>query len=541
MKPFATTLDVGTSLSNLTGSWRTERPVYLDRLPPCNHACPAGENIQEWLYLAEEGDYEGAWQVIMRDNPMPAVMGRACYHSCETACNRGHLDEAVGIHAVERFLGDQAIKEGWKPKGIKPDSGKKVIVVGSGPGGLSAAYHLRRMGHKAVIYEASGKSGGMMRYGMPAYRLPRDILDVAISRIEDIGVTINLNSPVDDLPGLMASEGFDAAFLAVGAGQAKTIEIENDGSVEVIEAIRMLREIEDGAKTTVSDKSVIIYGGGNVAMDAARSVRRLGAVDITVIAVESAERMPAHEFEIREALEEGVKIVNLRSIARIENKIFTLETMVQDDANWPQPTGQLETRGADILVLAIGQKSDLGFLEGIEGLVIKNNTVHVNGAMMSGRDGIFAGGDMVPSAKTMTAAIGDGKKAAKNIDAYLRGETYTAPEKHEIVDIGMMNTWYYADAPKAVQPNLDMIRRQSGFEEVLGNLNDTNALLEARRCLSCGNCFECDNCYGVCPDNSITKLGAGNRFEFKYDYCKGCGMCATECPCGAIKMVPEDI
>ena len=541
MKPFATTLKVGSSLANLTGSWRTERPVYLDRLPPCNDACPAGENIQEWLYYAEEGDYEGAWRVIMRDNPLPAVMGRACYHSCETACNRGQLDETVGIHAVERFLGDEALKRNWPVHDIPPATGKKVMIVGSGPGGLSAAYHLTRMGHQAVIYESSAKAGGMMRYGMPAYRLPRDILDAEIARIEGMGATICLNTPIGDLVEIMNSQGFDAAFLAAGAQEARTIDIENDGSVEVLEAIKMLRDIEEGPRPPALGDRVVVYGGGNVAMDVARSARRLGAVHITAIVIESRQKMPAHEFEIKEAVEEGIEIINLRSIEKIEKNILTLETMIQDDSNWPQPTGQFETREANTLVLALGQKPNLSFLDGVEGLAVNKGVVQVNNAMMTGRDGIFAGGDMVPSSRTMTGAIGHGKKAARNIDAYLKGEKHTPGDKHEVADFKLLNTWYYADAPKSVQPTLDMIRRQSGFEEVLGNLDEINALLEARRCLSCGNCFECDNCYGVCPDNAITKLGPGKRFEFKYDYCKGCGMCAKECPCGAIKMLPEDI
>ncbi|MDP7547595.1 MAG: NAD(P)-binding protein, partial [Alphaproteobacteria bacterium] len=194
-KPFAITLDVGSSLLNKTGTWRTERPVYLDRLPPCNHACPAGENIQAWLGHAEEGDYEAAWRQIMEDNPLPAIMGRVCYCPCEGACNRVGLDEAVGINSVERFLGDQGIKYGWTVPVGEP-TGKHVMVVGAGPGGLSAAYHLRRFGHEVTIFESSPKAGGMLRWGIPKYRLPREKLNAEIARIEEMGVKILLDTKV---------------------------------------------------------------------------------------------------------------------------------------------------------------------------------------------------------------------------------------------------------------------------------------------------------------------------------------------------------
>ncbi len=214
--PFAITLDPGSSRANHTGSWRSERPVYIDRLPPCNHACPAGENIQDWLFHAESGDYAAAWQALMRDNPMPAVMGRVCYHTCENACNRARLDEAVSIHSVERFLGDYAIAQGLTPHVEATPSGKRVLVVGAGPSGLSAAYHLARLGHAVTIREAGPMAGGMMRFGIPKYRLPREVLDAEIARILDLGVTLELNAKVADIEAAFA-EGFDAIFTAVGA------------------------------------------------------------------------------------------------------------------------------------------------------------------------------------------------------------------------------------------------------------------------------------------------------------------------------------
>ena len=540
--PFAVTLDPGSSLANQTGSWRTERPTFVDRLPPCNNACPAGENIQQWLYHAEEGDYFTAWQKLMEDNPLPGVMGRVCYHPCEDVCNRAELDEAVGIHAVERFLGRQAWEHGWKPAFAAEPSGKRVLVVGAGPSGLAAAYHLTRLGHAVTIREAGPMAGGMMRFGIPKYRLPRDVLDYEIQRILDMGVTLQLNSKVEDIEAAFSNEGFDSVFVAVGAHLAKRIDIPANAAAGILDAASVLRHMETGAEPPRLGRRVIVYGGGNTAMDMARTAKRLGVDEPMIVYRRSRKEMPAHEFEATEAEEEGVMIHWLRTIKQIDATTFTVEKMEIDESGRPQPTGAFETLEADTLVLALGQDADTAFLERVGGAeVAKDGTVSVNEQMMTGREGLFAGGDMVPSERTVTVAAGHGKKAARHIDAWLRGESHEKPEKHETAAFANLNTWYYDDAPQTVQPALDLVRRQSGFEEVLRGLTDDNALFEARRCLSCGNCFECDNCYGICPDNAVEKLGPGNGFKFKYDYCKGCGMCAAECPCGAIKMLPEDI
>jgi NADPH-dependent glutamate synthase beta subunit-like oxidoreductase len=539
-KPFAITLDVGSSLANKTGSWRTERPVYVDRLPPCNNACPAGENIQQWLFHAEEGNYEAAWREIMRNNPMPAVMGRVCYHPCEGGCNRAKLDSPVGIHAIERFLGDEALRQGWKVNVEAKPSGKHVLIVGAGPSGLACAYHLALLGHKATIYEAGPFAGGMMRFGIPKYRLPRDILDGEIRRIQEMGVTIRLNQKVADLAETMKQEKFDAVFLAVGAHLAKRAYIPAGDAAKIVDAIGMLRGMESGEKPLLG-RRVLIYGGGNTAMDAARSAKRLGATETIVVYRRTREKMPAHDFEVQEAMDEGIMFKWLSTIKAEQGGTFTIEKMKLDDKGKPQPTGEFETMEADSLVLALGQDVDLSFLEKVQGLKITDGVVEVSPQMMTGCKGVFAGGDMVPADRTVTVAVGHGKKAARNIDAYLRGTTYQPAPKHEVADFDKLNTWYYTDAPQTEQPLLEKARRESTFEEVVGGLDENNALFEARRCMSCGNCFECDNCFGVCPDNAVIKLGPGNRFKFNYDYCKGCSMCATECPCGAIKMEPETI
>ena len=541
-KPFAITLDIGTSLANHTGSWRTERPEYVDRLPPCNQACPAGENIQAWLYLAEEGDYEGAWRKLMEDNPLPGIMGRVCYHPCETACNRGQLDETVGIHAIERFLGRTAWEQGWKPDPPPRASGKKVLVVGAGPSGLSAAYHLTRLGHAVTIREAGPMAGGMMRFGIPKYRLPRDVLDYEVQRILDMGVTLELDTKVDDIEAAFEKEKFDAVFVAVGAHLAKRIDIPANTAGRILDAVSVLKEMETGAEPPRLGRRVIVYGGGNTAMDMARTAKRLGADEAMIVYRRSRTEMPAHDFEATEAEDEGVLIHWLRTIKEIDETTFTVEKMKIDDNGRPQPTGEFETLEADTLVLALGQNVDTSFMKMIPGVKIADDgVIDIDETMMTGYPGLFAGGDMVPAERTVTVAVGHGKKVARSIDAYLRKGRYAPPEKHALATFDTINTWYYTDADKTMQPTLDLIRRQTTFDEIVGGLDETTALFEARRCLACGNCFECDNCYGVCPDNAVIKLGEGKRFKFNYDFCKGCGLCAAECPCGAIVMTPETI
>ena len=538
-KPFAITLDVGSSLANETGSWRSEKPLYVDLLPPCNQACPAGENIQQWLFYAEEKNYEAAWRQIVKDNPFPAIMGRVCYHPCQSSCNRAEIDEAVGINAVERFLGDEAIRKGWAFDPVENLSGKRVLVIGAGPSGLSAAYHLRRLGHEVHIRKAGPMAGGMMRFGIPKYRLPREVLDAEVKRITDLGVTIEFDTKVEDLEAALA-EGFDAIFCAVGAHIGKRAYIPAGETAKILDAVTYLRDVEVDEDKPMLGRRVVVYGGGNTAIDAARTAKRLGAEEAIIVYRRTRDKMPAHDFEVEEALEEGIMLKWLSTIKHVDDGKMVVEKMALDETGFPQPTGEFEELEADSLVLALGQEADLSFLEDCDGIDIKDGVVAVDQSMMTGRAGVFAGGDMVPAERTVTVAVGHGKKAARHIDGYLRGTAYVPAAKHPVATFDKLTTWYYAEAPREHRPYLEVARRASTFDEVKQGLDEETAKFEARRCMSCGNCFACDNCFGVCPDNAVKKTGIGKGYAIDYDYCKGCGICVAECPCGSITMIPEE-
>jgi len=536
-KPYAITLDVESSLANHTGSWRVERPQFVNLMPPCNNACPAEENIQNWLYIAEDGSYEAAWQALIQENPFPAIMGRVCYHPCQDVCSRAKLDEAVGINSVERFLGDLAIAKGWKIPAPEHASGFRVLIIGAGPTGLSAAYHLRRLGHDVTIRDAAKVAGGMMRFGIPKYRLPRNILDAEIARIQEMGVHFQLEHHVDNLQDAI-DDGFDAVFLAVGAQIGKRAYIPAGEAARILDAVSVLRDVEDG-QAPLLGRRVVVYGGGNTAVDVARTAKRLGAEEAIIVYRRTREKAPADDGEIQEAIEEGVLMKWLATVKHAEEGTLKIEKMALDANGFPQPTGEFEELEADSLVLALGQEVDLSLLSNMTDLQIVDGTVQVDSRMMTGRAGIFAGGDMVPADRTVTTGVGHGKKAARNIDAWLRKSEFTKAETPEVIEYEKLNPWYYSDAPHAMRDRLEGARRATNFDEVVKGLDEETALYEARRCMSCGNCFECDNCFGVCPDNAVIKLGPGLGFEINLDYCKGCGICVTECPSGSIIMVPE--
>ena len=536
-----TTLPDLTTTAGRVGPVRSRRPLYVDLLPPCNNACPAGENCQEWLRLLKEGEPFNAWRQIVRDNPFPAIHGRVCYHPCETACNRKDLDQAVSIHSVERFLGDQAIEKDWKFEPPLAKTGFRVLVVGAGPSGLSAAYHLARLGHEVVIYEAGEQPGGMLRYGIPEYRLPRNVVDDEIARIVAYGVQIQCNKKVEDLLTAQAEGGFDAVYVAVGAGRSRNIEIPSMDAERIIDAVEFLRDASNAAVApTFVGRKVAVYGGGNTAMDAARTARRLGVEEAIIVYRRTEAQMPAHLEEKMEAEREGVQMNWLRTITGSEGDELMVEVMDLDENGRAVGTGRFEKLPADTLILAVGQDAETEFLHSIPGLRFDGDVIQVNPrTMMTDVPGIFAGGDATPSDRTVTIAVGHGKRAAREMDAWLNRVVLPPRVKHPLVEFSDLNLWYFGNNPRNIQPELALEERARDFSEIIGGLTEEQAVYEATRCLSCGNCIECDGCLGACPEDAVIKLGKGHRYRFDYEKCTGCATCYDQCPVHAIEMIVE--
>jgi len=520
-----------------TGPTRRQLPQWVAHLPPCNAACPAGENIQAWLEHARTGRWQQAWTQILDDNPFPAVHGRACYHPCESKCNRGDLDTSVGIHAVERLVGDVARQEKWQPRRGEP-TGHRVLIVGAGPAGLSCAYHLARLGHDVEVREATEEPGGMMRWGIPAYRLPRDIVRDEIARITAMGVTITCGQKVEDVLAEKQKGGFDAVFLAVGAQASNRLDIPAADGRRLIDGVTLLEEAARG-QTPRLGRVVGVIGGGNTAMDVARVAKRLGAEEAVLIFRYDRPHMEALPGEAAEAFAEGVKIRWLSTASKFGAKGVTVEAVEMGPDGTTVPTGRFETLPADSLVMAVGQHSELDFLRGVPGVAIgPHDVVTVDDQFMTGHRGVFAGGDVVGGARTMTTAVGMGKHAARAIDTYLNGARYERPPKHKPIDFEMLDLPVYLEALRHAQKELPLTGR-AAFAEVVQGLSAEEARTEAGRCLSCGNCFECDNCFAACPEQAIVRLGHGRGYRVERDLCTGCGICFEQCPCHAIEMQPE--
>lgn len=520
------------------GRRRWQRPLYVDLLPPCNHACPAGENIQSWLAHAQGGQYEQAWHALLEDNPLPSTHGRACYHPCETGCNRASLDTPVAIHAVERFLGDLAADEGWQLPVVAP-RGNRILIVGAGPGGLSCAYHLARMGHHVEIRDGAEEPGGMMAFGIPAYRLPRAPLREEIARITAMpGIAVRCGHRVDDVVGEMRAGGFDAAFVAVGAQEANHLDIPAMDGKKLMDAVTLLGDAKSGRGPRLG-RTVAVIGGGGVAMDAARTARRLGATDALLVYRRDEPHLKASPEEISAAFAEGVKVKWLSTVERFGAVGIVIEKVAMNSDGSLTPTGETERLAADSVVLAVGQHSDLSLLRTAPGVrVSAEDVVEVDEVLMTGHPGVFAGGDCIGGVRTMTAAVGHGKLAARAIDAWMGGRTYRHPPSHPLVTFDMLHLLDYLDAPRSREGEVPPAQR-SGFGEVVAGLEEGQARYEAQRCLSCGNCFECDNCYAACPEQAITRLGPGRGYSVDLHLCTGCATCFEQCPCHAIEMVPE--
>jgi len=567
-------MTLGTTLVNKTGSWRYIRPLYVDKTPPCNHNCPAGSDVVGYLALIREGKYKEAWELIKQENPFPGVCGRVCPHPCESECNRGELGGAIAIHTLERFLADWAVSNN-EERGMSneaPDSSLgKVAVIGSGPAGLSCAYHLARLGYPVTVFEALPVAGGMMRVGIPEYRLPREVLDREIADIEALGVKIKTNTRVGDNVKLSDLEDYQALFIGVGLQKSRKLNVPGEDAEGVIHGLEFLKKVNLGEEVQVG-ASVAVIGGGNTAIDAARTALRLGS-EVTILYRRSRAEMPAIAEEIEEALAEGISIRYLAAPSRIlteDGRVSKLECIKMrlgepDESGRRRPIpieGSEFTIEVDTVIPAVAQELENGSwklevgswrpaLSLAEGLEVEQGRIVIDEAGLTTGEGVFAGGDVATPFGTVAHAVGSGKRAALAIDQYLRGEELAGfPPLDEavqavpkdvdpdVVRFEDLNLAYFEELERTEQPQKTVEERVRGFEEVNLGFGEEEAQAEAERCFSCGTCNLCDTCLIFCPDVAIARVDH-KGYEVNYDYCKGCGICAEECPRYAISIEEE--
>lgn len=531
------------SETNLTGTWRSALPLYQNQPSPCHGACPVSGSIATWIKQVKDGDHFGAWVTLVENNPFPAIAGRICHHPCETACNRTEHDETVGICSLERFVGDMALAEGWVFPLPEVELSQSVAVVGGGPAGLSAAYQLRRQGLQVTLFEAREALGGLMRYGIPSYRLSPEILDGEVARIAEMGINLRLEAEVMDAEALTALRGdFDAVFLATGASLPKQLPGLDYSQSFVLDSARFLAE-DPSAQETQTGEHVLVIGGGSAALDVARTARRLGR-EVTVLSLESEGNLPAQQVELDEAVEEGISFVAgaMMQSANPDGDAVTVRAVKVDFQSGEAPgafsvtpiDGGEFSLSVNTIIPAIGQDADLDRWSGIlnaSGPVI--DTQNANG--QTNMDGVFAGGDVASMSRFVTQAIGMGKEAVLGIAATLiEGVDVPAGFGEPEVPLDRINMAYHVNHGRNLQGLAEVSSRLKTFDEVQQPLALSEAQSEAERCFSCGTCTECDNCFYYCPDVAIAKLADG--YEIKTDYCKGCGLCVAECPTGSIQM-----
>ena len=529
-----------------TGSWRHVRPVYRDKNSPCHVTCPAGEKIPDYFELVRQKKYKEAWYKILEDNPLPGVTGRVCYHPCEGQCNRAGYDGAVAIHNIERFVADKNFKNRKLPAAVEARKSEKVAVIGSGPAGLSCAYQLSRLGYRSVIYEADHEPGGMLRYGIPDYRLPKKILDKEIKDIEALGVEIMVDSKIGDNVAWSELERYDAVFVAVGATHSRKIGAPGEDLKGVYTGIDFLRELSTGNVPKVG-RQVLVLGGGNTAIDAARSALRLGK-RVTVLYRRTRVEMPAVPEEIEEAEKEGVHfefLVTPVKISGSKGKASEIELMKMqlgepDESGRRRPVpviGSNFSMRADTIISAIGEEPDLSFLP--YSFLRKGIRLFVDDEHTTGVPGIFAGGDAATNPNgTVVNAIRAGKEAAISIHEFLGWRSRSNGVSHDAVKPEEVNTFYFPHEGRVEVPRITVQRSKTTFSEVNKTLTEEQALTEAERCFTCGTCLHCDVCMTFCPDVAISKDESG-EYTIDYEHCKGCGICVNECPRGAMELVPE--
>lgn len=536
-----------------TGTWRAVTPIYEWRPSPCHVDCPIDNDIPRWIKRIEGGSLEAAWSDLAQTNPFPAVTGRVCHHPCEGHCNRAVLEASVGINGLEQFLGDAALEHGWALPAPGPAQNERVAVVGGGPAGLSCAYHLRRLGYQVTVYESRSELGGLLRYGIPEYRLARAVVEGEIRRILDLGVEVRLDAPVSDTGALdRLQQDYDAVFLATGAQRARRLPDleESAGSAGVIDGLEYLRRCTEGVACDIGER-VVVIGGGSAAMDAARTALRLGAKEVSVVYRRQREQMPAMPDELEQALEEGVVLYD-GAIVRAAETVAEGATLscacqkVTIDAAAPHGALRLIpveggefTLEADVIVAAIGQDPDLDGFAGmlrIEGGIVEVDPV----TLAASRPGVFAGGDVASNARYVSVAIGEGRRAAFAIASYLGHPDAMMPPRYSLdqaVNRKQVNVDYFEPAERNERERLPVEERVRGFVEATRSFPAETAVAEAARCMTCGACIECDNCFVFCPDMSVVKDPEHDeRYVILEQYCKGCGLCAAECPRGVIHL-----
>lgn len=526
-----------------TGSWRAALPRHIRAPSPCHAACPVNGDIAEWIGLARARDFRGAWEVLTRHNPFPAIAGRICHHPCEAACNRAGFDEPLAICRLERFLGDRALAEGWSFAPPAEERRERIAVVGGGPSGLSAALQLRRRGYRVVLLEAQGQLGGLMRYGIPPYRLARQVLDGEIARIVALGVEVRCDEPLRTAAELdELRREFDAVYLATGARRQKRLPQLDYAQPWVMDGAEYLAQTSVGGRPALGRRLVVI-GGGSAAFDVARSARRAGH-EVTIVALEGAAQMPAQREEIDEALEEGIVLVAGAMLTAVGAgdgglRLDLVRVRFEPGARrgqftvTPRPDTEFALI-ADAIVPSIGQDPDLAPLRALDA---DGSLLKVDARQATSAERVYAGGDLASMARFVTEAVGMGKRAAAGIDRALRGNAEAPVDAESVVKLGAIATAYYAKQARAAEQRLDALQRVKGDAEVQLGLELERALAEAGRCFSCGTCVHCDNCVVYCPDLAVKRAGDG--YLVLTDYCKGCGLCVKECPTGSMKMVEE--
>lgn len=552
------------SLAFKTGTWRSAKPVHVHATAPCHGACPAGEDQQAWLALLQEGKPQKAWEKLVTTNPLPAITGRVCPHPCESACNRGHLDQPIAIHGIERWLGDEAIRNNWSyPRLGGEIRAERVAIVGAGPAGLSAAYHLTQRKYNVVLFDSLPEPGGLLRSAIPPTRLPRSVIDAEIGRLLRTGIEFRPRTALgrDVTLDELRSE-FDAVFLGVGAGKSRHWDVDGAVPADLHEGLALLREwLAVGALP--KPNAVVIHGGGNTAVDLARVMRRAGIRDVHVV---TASGLPGPDTdpddvlnvvprELEQAIEEGVQFHPHRTINRLimrGSKVVGVEMVrlkkLPDGSGHKSRVsfeGTETVLHVDMVVPAIGEVVDAS---GLEYILRQRDFLPVDMfGRIEGQPGLFAGGDARDRLKaypngTVSAAIGDGRRAAEAIDALLSRRD-PVEESRPPLPYASLNLSYYESSPRIPLPTVPLEQRNDSTE-IEGGPNTAQAMAEAQRCFSCGNCLACDNCWTLCPDNAVLKTSEiakdGSHYLFDYEYCKGCGLCAKECPCGFISMVEDD-